>query len=245
MKQWLQIFTTLLVGGFLLFIFFILFYLFYLGFTTEQCEMAFIAGICIVLFPMTQLRTLHSLTIMNCINLVCMLCFVACFLYFLALNGKDENEVSRVGLNMEALAESVGSENINPKTHTSLLLGVDIALTAYQYQLLVLEIIAEMKDPMEFPKANYWCTPVVLFVVATCASFRYYFEGEVTDLNVTLPLAILESIFKREKNLPLAYFAVICFSIHLMGCCLIRSVILTRSTQLLIHPKIANERTWR
>ena len=36
-----------------------------------------------------------------------------------------------------------------------------------------------------------------------------------------------------------------CFSIHMIGCCVIRSVILTRSFHLLINPAVANQQTWR
>lgn len=123
------------------------------------------------------------------------------------------------------------------------LLGVDVVITAYYYQLLILEIMAEMKNPKDFPKANYWVAPIVIFVAVICATFRYYFQGEQTVLNTSSIHDIYESIFYKGQT-PFAYFGMTCFTIQMFGTCLIRAVILTRSMQLLIHPQSANKRTW-
>ena len=188
---------------------------------------------------MTQLRTLHSLTVMNCINLVCMLCFVGIYMYALASDGRQFDVVNRVGPNMRALREDDGHE-----WRQTPVLGLNVMITAMTYQLILLEIISEMKDPREFPKANYWCTPVVLFVGVGCAAFRYYFQGEEVDLTLYKPFEIISSTL---DGIPpaLGYFGMTCFTVHLLGSSLIRSVVLTRSVQFLIHPKGAYERTWR
>ena len=76
--------------------------------------------------------------------------------------------------------------------------------------------------------------------------FGYYFLGEDQVLLKVSVQDTLTSIFDdpKEGRGPLAYMAVICFGIHMIGCCVIKSIILTRSTQLLLNPKGSNKATW-
>ena len=193
----------------------------------------------LILFPVAQLRTLHSLTWLNMINLVCMLCFVGIFIYFIASPGVAEGAQTRIGINKKALDESIDMSGSMPRPP---LLGVDTMIAAYHYQLLILEIVAEMRNPREFPKANYWCTPVVLFVTLSCAASRYYFEGETAVLAIDRTYNVVLSVFETDvKSLSiLAYFAMICFTIQMLGSCLVRTIVLIRSCQLLIHPRAAH-----
>ena len=126
-------------------------------------------------------------------------------------------------------------------------MGIDIIITAYYYQLIILEIIAEMEDPAEFPKANYWSTPIVLFVALASAATQYYYQGEEEELKDSTVQQVLTSIFDYDTDgrSVAAHVAVICFSVHMIGCCVLRSVILTRSFHLLINPVVANKNNWR
>jgi hypothetical protein len=233
-----------------------------LKFGDQQCYVIFLAGITAGILPLTQLRYLHSLTFMNAVNILCMLLFVCISIAKLAETGVvDPNDINdigdmnmsstnathtsmtRIGLNREALDNSLdlGEEVSTP------ILGIDILLMAYYYQLIILEVIAEMKEPAEFPKANYWATPVVLFATIASAVTQYYFLGETAALTDQSAVGVLDSIYdKASKGRDvLGYVAIICFSIHMIGCCVIRSVVLTRSIHLLINPSVANQTSWR
>ena len=213
------------------------------SYTSKRCYIVFLAGACLILLPLTQLRTLHSLTIINVINLLCLLCFAAIYMYFLVSGGRDADAVTSVGPNVEAWKGYL-LESKEDQIRGSPVVVVEIMVAAYHYQLLVLEIMAEMKDPREFPKANYWCTPFVLLLILSLACFRYYYQGAEENLTDIMPLDVISSAFDRNQ-VALAYFGMACFAIKMLGSCLIRSIILTRSIQLLIHPKLANMRTWR
>ena len=104
-----------------------------------------------------------------------------------------------------------------------------------------------MEDPAEFPKANYWSTPIVLFVALASAATQYYYQGEEEELKDSTVQQVLTSIFDYDTDgrSVAAHVAVICFSVHMIGCCVLRSVILTRSFHLLINPVVANKNNWR
>jgi len=210
-----------------------------------KCFAAFLAGAVGLLIPLTQLRYLSSLTLINVINITCMLVFVCISVYMVCTNGRYEDAVTRVGPNTEAIKASVDVDSLDGQAAP--LLGIDIIVTGMYYQLIILEIIAEMRHTKEFPKANYWSSPVILFVAISCAITQYYFQGEAYALESTSVQQVLTSLFDYENRgrTALAYVGVVCFSIHMIGCCVIRSVILTRSFHLLINPAVANQQTWR
>mmetsp|Transcript_3565 Transcript_3565/g.8993 ORF Transcript_3565/g.8993 Transcript_3565/m.8993 type:complete len:298 (-) Transcript_3565:40-933(-) len=175
-----------------------------------------------------------------------MLIFVGITIYFLVIDGRHPDAVTRAEPNMKVIRASINMDDWEDGKAPPIL-GIDVLITAYYYQLIILEIIAEMKHPSQFPKANYWSTPVVLFVALSSAVFQYYYQGEDDALSDSSVQEVLASIFDyltKGRN-ALAYIGVICFSIHMIGCCVIRSVVLTRSTHLLIDPKGANEDSWR
>ena len=198
----------------------------------------------VLVLPLTQLRYLHSLTIMNVVNITCMLIFVCISIYSLS-TGEGVREGAETQL--EPYWTGVGGSLALDKQHQNgPILGLELLWSAYFYQLIILEIMAEMKDPSEFPKANYWTTPIVLFAALGTGVSQYYFLGEDQVLLKVSVQDTLTSIFDdpKEGRGPLAYMAVICFGIHMIGCCVIKSIILTRSTQLLLNPKGSNKATW-
>ncbi|QDZ19553.1 amino acid transporter domain-containing protein [Chloropicon primus] len=213
------------------------------GSYSDKCLAAFLGGVCVVLLPLTQLRYLHSLTLMNVVNITAMLVFVLISVYMVVTGGRHEDANTRLGPNTGAILASVDFDD----EQAAPLLGIDILVTAYYYQLIILEIIAEMKHTKEFPKANYWSTPAVLFVAVVSACTQYYFQGEEEELKNASVQQVLTSIFDYEERgrTALAYVAVICFSIHMIGCCVIRAVVITRSCHLLINPAVANKESWR
>ena len=58
---------------------------------------------------------------------------------------------------------------------------------------------------------------------------------------------VLSSLFDYGMNERDAvdYVGVVCFTVHMIGCCVIRSVVLTRSFHLLINPAGANTQNLR
>jgi hypothetical protein len=211
-----------------------------------HCYVVFLAGVCLIVIPLLQLRYLHNLTFINMVNLSCLLVFVCIMVYMLSVDGVLPGAVQKIGLNEKylwdstKLSEDTGDDSV-------VLFGVEMVFFGYYYQLIVLEIISEMKDPSEFPKANYWSTPAVIFVAVTCAVSRYYFQGEEVVLTDADTDEILHSIFDYGLRVRAAYeyVGMACFSIHMIGCCVIRGLILTRSIHLLVHPAAANKRTWK
>ena len=214
----------------------------------QKCYVVFLAGITAILLPLTQLRYLHSLSLMNALNILCMLIFVCSSIYAMASKGQSADANTRIEPYYDAIKASVNSDvNSDGEGVSAPILGLDIIITAYYYQLIILEVIAEMKDPNEFPKANYWATPVVLFVTIASGVCQYYYQGEEDELRDQSAVSVLNSIFDKSDSgrTPLAYVAIICFTIHMIGCCVIRSVVLTRSIHLLINPAVASAGTWR
>ena len=202
------------------------------GLSQGQCYIAFVGIVACALLPLTQIRYLHQLTLINIVNIACMLVFVAISVYMMATNGRAEGAVT--GIDVELMG-SDGSK-YDP------IIGVEFLFTAYYYQTIILEIMGEMKDPAEFPKANYWSTPVVLGVALIMSSVQYYFLGDENERSDLLPQEKLNGIFSPEtRGRPASsYVAIICFTIHMLGCCVIKSIVLTRSLQLLFNPESAN-----
>lgn len=217
---------------------------------SQQCFIIFLAGTVAILFPLTQLRSLHSLTFINAVNICCMLVFVVILFTMSVLNGRAEGAETYWYPNLRALEDSVHLEDTSSDAPLPApLLGLDLMFTAYYYQLIVLEIIAEMKDTTQFPKANMWTTPIVLFVALGCASFRYFYQGSEKILTETTNEEIFDSLFDPNDadgvRSVISYVGLILFSVHMLGCCLLRSVILTRSIHLLVNPRLSNKVSWR
>mmetsp|Transcript_2669 Transcript_2669/g.9157 ORF Transcript_2669/g.9157 Transcript_2669/m.9157 type:complete len:625 (-) Transcript_2669:241-2115(-) len=187
-----------------------------------------------ILVPLTQIRYLHQLTLINIVNIACMLVFIAISVYVMATNGRAEGAVT--GIDVELMDSEQNSSKYAP------IIGVEMLFTAYYYQTIILEIMGEMKNPAEFPKANYWSTPVVLGVALIMSSVQYYFLGEEDEREDLSPQEKLNAIFSPEtRGRPASsYVAIICFTIHMLGCCVIKSIVLTRSLQLLFNPESAN-----
>ncbi|WZN60918.1 transmembrane amino acid transporter protein [Chloropicon roscoffensis] len=195
-----------------------------------------------ILVPLTQIRYLHQLTPINILNVTCMLIFVVLAVYSLVLRG-DVSPDHMVGPNTDAL--SLTWTNPGSLQASGPVLGFQVLFNGYYYQVLILEMMGEMKDPAEFPKANYWSTPVILGVTLTMAITQYYYLGGRQEIVDVTPVSVLESFFgTSNRRNPVAIAAIACFSVHMIGCCVIRSVVLTRSCLLLIAPKRANESNW-
>mmetsp|Transcript_9653 Transcript_9653/g.34469 ORF Transcript_9653/g.34469 Transcript_9653/m.34469 type:complete len:624 (+) Transcript_9653:105-1976(+) len=204
------------------------------GLSQGQCYIAFVGIVACALLPLTQIRYLHQLTLINIVNIACMLVFIAISVYVMATNGRAEGAVT--GIDVELMDSEQNSSKYAP------IIGVEMLFTAYYYQTIILEIMGEMKDPAEFPKANYWSTPVVLGVALIMSSVQYYFLGEEDEREDLSPQEKLNAIFSPEtRGRPASsYVAIICFTIHMLGCCVIKSIVLTRSLQLLFNPESAN-----
>ena len=195
-----------------------------------------------ILVPLTQIRYLHQLTPINILNVTCMLIFMVLAVYSLVLRG-DVSPDHMVGPNTDAL--SMTWTNPGSLQASGPVLGFQVLFNGYYYQVLILEMMGEMKDPAEFPKANYWSTPVILGVTLTMAITQYYYLGGRQEIVDVTPVSVLESFFgTSNRRNPVAIAAIACFSVHMIGCCVIRSVVLTRSCLLLIAPKRANESNW-
>ena len=204
------------------------------GLSQGQCYIAFVGIVACALLPLTQIRYLHQLTLINIVNIACMLVFIAISVYVMATNGRAEGAVT--GIDVELMDSEQNSSKYAP------IIGVEMLFTAYYYQTIILEIMGEMKDPAEFPKANYWSTPVVLGVALIMSSVQYYFLGEEDEREDLSPQEKLNAIFSPEtRGRPASsYVSIICFTIHMLGCCVIKSIVLTRSLQLLFNPESAN-----
>jgi len=209
-----------------------------------KCWVAFSTMICVVLLPLTQMRYLHSLTLVNLINMICMVLFLCVSVYMLIDKGVVEGTETHLGPDADAIKGFVASDSENL---TGPVLGIELVFGAYFYQTIILEIMAEMKDPAEFPKANYWSTPFVIAVTVTASVTQYYFQGrneEIMDISVQRVLTSLFSHSNTDRSV-LAHIAVISFTLHMVGCCVVRSVIITRSVQLILNPKDSHKNSWR
>ena len=110
----------------------------------------------VLVLPLTQLRYLHSLTIMNVVNITCMLIFVCISIYCLS-TGEGVREGAETQL--EPYWTGVGGSLALDKEHQNgPVLGLELLWSAYFYQLIILEIMAEMKSPKDFPKTLYFST---------------------------------------------------------------------------------------
>merc|ERR1711934_466319 len=204
------------------------------------CFALYISVTIAIMLPLTQLRYLHSLTLINIINVLCVLVFVSVSIYSLSQLGLVP-QPTQIGPNVEAIKGYLFDEN-----ETGPLLGIELLYASFHYQLVILEMMSEMRNPADFPKANYWATPFIIFVAVAMAATRYYYYGESEELYISAD-KVIQSTFQIDKKgrTPLAIVGVVCFSIHIMGSAVIRSVILTRFFQLLIHPSVVNIKTWR
>ncbi|UPQ98766.1 amino acid transporter domain-containing protein [Chloropicon primus] len=205
-----------------------------------RCFAVFTAFIALVTVPLTQFRYLHSLTLINVLNLTCMLVFVGISLYVLL---REEREGTTAGAWIPDI-DTIRLSYTRKYDNLTSSLGLDVLLGAYLYQAIILEFIAEMKDPSEFPKANYWSTPIILGVTILMGAAQYQYLGPLQEREDVSDDQVLISIFENRKS-PLAYVALICFSVHMLGSNVIKAVVLVRSCHLCINPLVAVQNTWR
>merc|ERR1712176_422508 len=128
----------------------------------------------------------------NIVTIACMLVFVVISLVSLAETQTPDMSELHLGPDKVAIDGFVSFDN---DFQTGPILGIEMIFAAYNYQLIILEMIAEMKHPSEFPKACYWATPVILVMGLITAVTQYYYLGQTRELNDVSVQEVLTSIF--------------------------------------------------
>ena len=122
--------------------------------------------------------------------------------------------------------------------------GVSLVIQMLYYQMIILEVMAEMENPKDFPKANKIATGVVVLLYTASAIIywlghdpRFYVSYGFRPSSIAAVFPFQDTWFGR-----LAQFLL---GLDLMGSSLVRTVILTRALHLLVHPANANKPGWR
>ena len=111
----------------------------------------------------------------------------------------------------------------------------------FYYQIVILEIIAEMEKPKEFPKANKIATAVVMLVYTVTAVVVYatYQGGDLNTL-YSFRASTVVLLHPLQKHW-VGRGAEFLLSCDLVGSSLVRFLILSRAVQLFVAPTHANE----
>lgn len=124
---------------------------------------------CLVTLPFVatarKLGTWKSLIYLNCLTIL------ATVFIPLAVMANQGVEKSRI-----PGAEIVAIADLDPGWMT----GLAIMMFSFSGQFMIVEIMSEMKDVDEFPKAYIWISgPFQAFVFLTCGLGAYYYQGDL------------------------------------------------------------------
>lgn len=113
--------------------------------------------------------------------------------------------------------------------------GLEVMSFAFTSQFMLVEIIAEMRDPAEFPNAYMISAPFqgIMFVIAGVGA--YYFMGSAVNgiIGENLPFG------------PTFRAAAFCLLVHMLITFLIKGVVFCRWIQQVWNPSGLNDTSWK
>merc|ERR1719219_2982002 len=107
-----------------------------------------------VILPIKQLRTLNAAAILCFINLCAILAAIAIVIAQLVMDGRADTVVT------EVVAENLGFKTV--------MKALSSIFFAYGGQFMFYELMAEMKDYTQFPKAFFYCRSIPSGSVFAC-----------------------------------------------------------------------------
>ena len=216
---------------------------------TWMCVMA--AG----LIPLSQVRTIKNIFPVNLVNVVFLLGFCgigfATRIYLAADGpgawlGPNPAVPSKLFPTADNVAVAVGPPVMGDGGQLPPMLGdtkmcpaempvggIAIVSQMLYYQMVILEVIAEMEKPKDFPKANATATAVVMILYTVTAVLVWsVFNGSVSNL-CSFRGGAVAFVFPFQDT----WFGRLAFGLlgaGLMGSTLVRIVIITRALHLLV-----------
>jgi len=114
--------------------------------------------------------------------------------------------------------------------------AIGIFAFAFTGQFILVEVISEMEDKEEFPKAYTWISaPFQFFAFAACGMGGYYFKGD----------AIAGIIIDGIGFGPTLRLAAACLLAHMLITYLIKGVVFCRNVHRSLEGAMADEKTAR
>ena len=143
------------------------------GALVDVHKVIWLAIMACVLIPMSQLRALKSLFWINLVNVISLIIFWAIGLGgTIAFMAHTHPDVPAAQLpradNLALFPTTLDADQISFP-----LAGVTVAMQCCYYQMVILEVIAEMEKPADFPKAHKIAAAAVGFLYFTVAVVMY------------------------------------------------------------------------
>lgn len=120
-------------------------------------------------------------------------------------------------------------------TASGVLLGLNTMTFAMTSQFMLVEIIDEMKDPQEFPKAySYFSAPFQLIAFMIVGLGGYYFTGDAVTGMIGDNIAFGVGF----------QLAAICLVVHMLVTFMIKAIVLARAVHGYVSPTGVDDNTW-
>jgi len=178
-----------------------------------------IAAVCIL--PLMQFsRTLHNASFLCWFNMASITISVMIAVVYMIIEGRE----AMIG---DSYTELVASN----LTIQSFFGAMSSFVFAYSGQFMYLELMSEMKNPSQFPKAFFIAGPYQLFMYSMVACVGYHYKG----------VAVSGFII---NNIPfgIAYrVSAVFLFLHMLVTYVIKGQVLSRAIHLIVHPSSAND----
>jgi len=189
------------------------------------CKREWVLIGCIFVLPLCQLRYLNDIKWLCWVNMATITLVIITTLGYMIGLGTEETLLP--GQETEVAPSDLD--------YLSFFTALSKIAFAYAGQFLYLEIMAEMKNPQEFPRAFRLAGPYQVTMYLIAASVGYGYKG------------------KQAKGLminwipynPWLRFAAILLFIHMIVVYLIKANVLSRALHRVVSPKFINDTSWR
>ena len=177
---------------------------------------------CIVLAPFCQVRTLNSTKLLLYINAASIVIAIALCLGYLISEGQEAT-LAQTGGTTEAVAQGLTWDGVSR--------AIGKFAFAYTGVLMYPEIIAEMAQPTEFPKAQMAGAPFQLsaFLLVGCVGYAYLGSGASGLLITAIPDGAVSQV------------TAVSLFVHLLITYLIKGTVLTRALHRWLAPGSVND----
>jgi len=182
---------------------------------------------CVALLPIAQIRTLNQGKLLLWGNALLIMVTVLSSCGYMMAN-----------MNSDVDAEKRGPTEIFPSdlSWQSFFAAMGKFGFAYLGNFVYLEMIAEMKNPNDFPKTFFVSAPyqLVLYMIASIIQYQYQGNKAAGMINQAIP----------QTN-PLYRIAAISLALHVMVTYLIKATIMARLVHNIVWRETINENSWR
>mmetsp|Transcript_20734 Transcript_20734/g.28965 ORF Transcript_20734/g.28965 Transcript_20734/m.28965 type:complete len:466 (+) Transcript_20734:381-1778(+) len=161
--------------------------------------------IMVVLILPVQMRSYHSISWLVAVSDFAVIVIIAAILIVLGTEGQNTRE---------GFTHHIGPP---PGTFLSRYNNVSAFLFAYQGQSVFLEIMAEMRDHREWPKALWLGQGIMIPTYVITAAVGYYLLGD--SVPGFLPAALPNNGSKTFINLLLAFHVLVAYLVHNQPLC--------------------------